>query len=129
MDFYVEARRESTDTYHIGDFKLHIDSQDFVHHNYDNRAKQQPSSRAHLSQSEYDWAFAKRALARGDDPEEIIGQIAEHRATDKPNPEYYARHTVKKAQAETQGTTRHTTNEAGPEALRERTPFNEPSHS
>jgi hypothetical protein len=126
-NFYVEARRESTETYHLRDFKLHIDSQDSLRH--DTRAKREPSPRTTLSQSEHDWAFAKRALARGDDPEEIIGQIAEHRATDKPNPEYYARHTVKKAQADTQGATRHTTNEVGPEALRERTPVNEPSHS
>jgi hypothetical protein len=42
----------------------------------------------------------KRALARGDDPEEIIQQIAQHRSTDKANPEYYARHTVEKAQAD-----------------------------
>jgi len=38
-DFYVEARRESTDTYHPRDFKLHIDSQYSSHRNYDSRAK------------------------------------------------------------------------------------------
>src|SRR6266852_5193383 len=99
-NFYVEARRESTETYHLRDFKLHIDSQDSPRHNYDNRAKQESSIRTNLSQSEHDWAFAKRALARGDDPEEVIRQIAQHRATDKTNPEYYARHTVEKAMAE-----------------------------
>jgi hypothetical protein len=100
INFYVEARRESTETYHLRDFKLHIDSQDSPRHNYDNRAKRESSLRASLSQSEHDWAFAKRALARGDDPEEIIHQIAQHRAADKTNPEYYARHTVDKAIAE-----------------------------
>src|SRR5882724_1746777 len=99
-DFYVEARRESTDTYHLRDFKLHIDSQDSPRYNYYNRAKRESSPRTNLSQSEHDWAFAKRALARGDDPEEVIRQIAQHRATDKTNPEYYARHTVEKAMAE-----------------------------
>jgi hypothetical protein len=98
--FYVEARRESTETYHLRDFKLHIDSQDSTRHNYDNRTKRESSPRTHLSQSEHDWAFAKRALARGDDPEDVIRQIAQHRATDKTNPEYYARHTVEKAIAE-----------------------------
>jgi hypothetical protein len=98
--FYVEARRESTETYHLHDFKLHIDSQDSPRHNYDNRAKRDSSPRTNLSQSEHDWAFAKRALARGDDPEEIIRQITRHRATDKTNPEYYARHTVEKAQSD-----------------------------
>jgi len=40
------------------------------------------------------------ALARGDDPEEIIRRIADFRADDKSSPDYYARHTVMKAQAE-----------------------------
>jgi len=99
-NFYVEARRESTETYHLRDFKLHIDSQESPRYSYDNRAKREPSPRTNLSQSEHDWAFAKRALARGDDPEEIIRQITRHRATDKTNSEYYARHTVEKAQAD-----------------------------
>jgi len=99
-DFYVEARRESTETYHLRDFKLHIDSQDSPHHSYDTRTKRESSPHTNLSQSEHDWAFAKRALARGDDPEDVIRQIAQHRATNKTNPEYYARHTVEKAMAE-----------------------------
>jgi hypothetical protein len=99
-NFYVEARRESTETYHLRDFKLQIDSQDSPRQTFDNRAKHESSPRTNLSQSEHDWAFAKRALARGDDPEDVIRQIAQYRATDKPNPEYYARHTVEKAMAE-----------------------------
>ena len=99
-NFYVQARRESTETYHLRDFKLHIDSQDSPRYNYYNRAKREPSPRTHLSQSEHDWAFAKRALARGDDPEQIIQQIAEYHADEKDDPEYYARLTVGKAQAE-----------------------------
>jgi hypothetical protein len=99
-DFYVEARRESTETYRLRDFELHIDAQDSPRYSYDNRAKRAPSPRTNLSQSEHDWAFAKRALARGDDPEQVIRRIAQHRATDKTNPEYYARHTVEKAQTD-----------------------------
>jgi DNA primase RepB-like protein len=99
-DFYVEARRESTETYHLRDFKLHIDSQDSPRHYYDNRARRDSSPRSSLSQSEHDWAFAKRALARGEDPEEVIRKIAQHRASDKANPEDYARRTVTKAQVE-----------------------------
>jgi hypothetical protein len=49
-----------------------------------------------ITQSERDWAYANRAIARGDDPEHVIRLIAAYRA-DKPNPEYYARHTVEKA--------------------------------
>lgn len=102
-DFYVEARKESTETYHLRDFKLHIDSQDSPRHTYYRRPKPQSSTRANLSQSEHDWAFAKRALARGEEPEEVILQIAQHRASDKSDPEDYARRTVTKAQAELTG--------------------------
>jgi hypothetical protein len=102
-DFHVEARKESAEIYHLRDFRLHIDSQDSPRHSYYNRSKPQSSPRANLSQSEHDWAFAKRALARGDDPEEVMQRIAQHRAGDKSNPEDYARRTVTKAQAELAG--------------------------
>ena len=55
-------------------------------------------SRGEVTQSERDWAYAKRALARGDDPLEVIRTIASYRP-DKPNPEYYAEHTVERALA------------------------------
>lgn len=99
-DFYIKARRESGDTYHLRDFKLHVDSQGSPRHNYYSRSRTQSSSRSTLSQSEHDWAFAKRALSRGEPPEEVIRQIAQHRAGDKSNPEDYARRTVSKALAE-----------------------------
>jgi hypothetical protein len=51
----------------------------------------------HLSQSELDWAYAKRALSRGDSPECVIAAIANYRRGDKSDPEYYARLTVRKA--------------------------------
>jgi hypothetical protein len=51
------------------------------------------------SQSERDWAYAKRALARGDDPSAVVGNIAAYRP-DKPNPTYYAERTVRKALTE-----------------------------
>jgi len=98
-DFYVQARTESTQTYHLRHFKLHIDSQAAPrHHEEVSRTQSAPSST--LTQSEHDWAYAKRALARGDDPEDVIRRITDYRATDKHDPAYYARHTVEKAQAE-----------------------------
>lgn len=100
-DFYVEARKESTETYHLRDFKLQIDSQDSPRYDYNNRAKRESSPRISLSQSEHDWAFAKRALARGDDPEEVIRRIADFRGNEKHTG--YARYTVEKAQRELQG--------------------------
>jgi RepB DNA-primase N-terminal domain len=104
-DFYVEAHRESTETYHLRDFKLHIDSQDSPRHNYDNRAKREATPRMNLSQSEHDWAFAKRALARGDDPEEVIRQISNYRSADKHDPVDYGRRTVINAQADLRSNT------------------------
>jgi RepB DNA-primase from phage plasmid len=101
-DFSVEARKESSEIYHLRDFKLHIDPQDSTRRNHYGRSKPQLAPRANLSQSEHDWAFAKRALARGDDTERVIRQIAQHRALDKPDPQYYARHTVEKALAQLQ---------------------------
>jgi hypothetical protein len=38
--------------------------------------------------------------SRGDDPEELIRRIADFRAAEKRDPEYYARHTVMKALAQ-----------------------------
>jgi hypothetical protein len=98
-DFYVEARIQSTQTYHLRDFKLQFNSQDAPRHQHEEVARK-PSTENHtLSQSEYDWAFARRALARGDNPTEVIRRIADYRADDKHDPEYYARHTVQKALA------------------------------
>src|SRR5467141_2760113 len=101
-DFFVQARAESTQTYHLRDFKLPIDAQDAPRHHQEEVGRKESASSGALSQSEHDWAYAKRALARGDDPEEVIRRIADYRAAEKHNPEYYARHTVMKAQAELQ---------------------------
>jgi hypothetical protein len=53
---------------------------------------------SHHSQSERDWAFANRALQRGEDPAAIKEKIASFR-DDKHNPADYAERTVEKAQA------------------------------
>jgi hypothetical protein len=99
-DFYVQARTESKQTYHLRDFKLQIDSQDAPRYHNGEISRSQSTPNTTLTQSEHDWAYAKRALARGDDPEEVIRRISDYRATDKHDPVYYARHTVKKAKAE-----------------------------
>lgn len=102
-DFYVEAQQHSGETYHLRDFKLHIDGQDSPRQQHYTRTKREPGVQA-PSQSERDWAFAKRALARGDDPEAVIREIAKYRARDKSDPEYYARLTVTKGLAEVRST-------------------------
>jgi hypothetical protein len=50
-----------------------------------------------LSQSEKDWAYAKRALSRGESPRDMILAITYYRQDQKPNPHYYAKLTVEKA--------------------------------
>jgi hypothetical protein len=100
-DFYVQARIESNQTYHLRDFKLQIDSQDAPRHHHVGVGRKESASSGALSQSEHDWAYAKRALARGDDPEEVIRRITDYRS-DKDDPSYYARHTVMKARADLQ---------------------------
>jgi len=68
-----------------------------------------------ITQSERDWAYAKRALARGDDPIDVVQAIASHR-TDKPNPSYYAEHTVERALTAL-NRSRQTSVQAEPEGL------------
>jgi hypothetical protein len=101
-DFYVQARIQSTQTYHRPDFKLQFNSQEAPRHQHEEHARKPLAQSSTLSQSEHDWAYAKRALARGDDPEEVIQRIADYRSHDKADPNYYARHTVAKAQAQLQ---------------------------
>ena len=101
-NFYVEARFESMQEYHLRDFKVPIDSQDAPRPHNEEAARTHRAPGTAQSQSEHDWAYAKRALARGDDSEEVIRRIADYRANDKSDPVYYARHTVSKAQEDLQ---------------------------
>ena len=54
-------------------------------------------SKAGLSQSEHDWAYAKRALARGDSPQQVVNAISRFRRGEKSNVIDYADRTVRKA--------------------------------
>src|SRR5205823_908961 len=72
----VRAYAEATQIYHLEDFRLRTDAHDGHLDRQDPHAEGQSSPRSELSQSEHDWAFAKRALARGDDPEEVTRRIA-----------------------------------------------------
>jgi hypothetical protein len=92
----VRAHRESSQTYHPEDFKLRTDPDERQEHTVPTQAGA-ARPREEVTQSERDWAFAKRALARGDDPEEVIRRIADYRGEEKHS--NYARYTVEKAQA------------------------------
>lgn len=93
----VTARAEATETYHLEDFKLRTDENAPGREPHARYEKEQSEPRGETTQSERDWAFARRALARGDDAEEVIRRIADYRGDEKhPN---YARYTVEKVQA------------------------------
>src|SRR5271167_2899769 len=110
-EFIVQARHESDAVYMPRDFTIQEDSPETPRDLGHTQERKRTVPREHKSQSEHDWAFAKRALARGDDPEVIIQRIADYRAQDKTDPEYYAHHTVTKAQAALHTTAAQTPNE------------------
>jgi RepB DNA-primase from phage plasmid len=101
-EFIVQARQESDAIHTPRDFATHEGSPEAPRHLGDEQERPRNMPADHKSQSEQDWAYAKRALARGDDPELVIRRIADYRAEDKDNPNYYARRTVTKAQARLQ---------------------------
>jgi hypothetical protein len=99
-EFIVQARQETDAVHTLRDFAIHEDSPETPQHLSDDQERPRTMPIDHKSQSEHDWAYAKRALGRGDDPEVVIQRIADYRSDDKADPNYYARHTVTKAQTE-----------------------------
>ena len=97
-EFIVQARQETDAVYTLRDFSIHEDSPETPRHPAHDEETRRTVSSDHKSQSEHDWAYAKRALARGDDPEVVIQRIADYRSEDKADPNYYARRTVMQAQ-------------------------------
>jgi len=97
-DFRVQAEKHTDRIHHLQDFRLHTEPIDNNFRAHYRLLTQRSSETRPLSQSEHDWIYAKRALARGDDPEEIIRRIADFRSSEKSDPLYYARLTVSKAQ-------------------------------
>ncbi len=96
QEFVVQVIQETDNTYSVRDFNIPEESPEAPRHLGDSHGSHRPTG--HRSQSERDWAYAKRALARGDNPETVVQRIADFRADDKPDPSYYARLTVTKAQ-------------------------------
>jgi hypothetical protein len=96
-EFIVQARQQTNAIYALRDFTIDEDSPEAHRRPGDSHGRGRTMPRAHKSQSERDWAYAKRALARGDDPEVVIQRIADYRAEDKADPHYYAHLTVSRA--------------------------------
>jgi RepB DNA-primase from phage plasmid len=101
QDFLVSARSGIERNYHSQDFKLRMGPSDPDYrqprHARRNVGMSEPRP---LSQSERDWAYVKSCLQNGTHPEELIRQLARSRATDKSDPQYYARLTVTRALAD-----------------------------
>src|SRR6266849_7099175 len=89
-EFIVQARQESDAVYTLRDFAIDEDSPEAPRHFSDYRQGELTMPSGHKSQSEHYWAYAKRALARGDDPEVVIQRLADYRSEDKDDPNYYA---------------------------------------
>jgi hypothetical protein len=121
-EFIVQARQESDAIYTLRDFTIDEDSPETPRHFGDYRQRERSVPNGHKSQSENDRAYAKRTLARGDDPEVVIQRIADYRAEDKDDPNYYARHTVTKAQVDL-----HRTGSSGEATQAEQMDRSEPS--
>ena len=96
--FVVRAHHEIDHIYQSQDFHIYEGSPDSPRQLGESLSAGRKMPAGHRSQSEADWAYAKRALARGDRSEDIIRRIADYRADDKADPLYYARLTVIKAQ-------------------------------
>jgi hypothetical protein len=97
VEFVVQVLQATDQTYSLRDFHIPQDSPEAPRN-----VGESTRSHRYRSQSERDWAYALRALSRGDNPESVIQRIADFRADEKPDPTYYARLTVNKAQAELQ---------------------------
>lgn len=99
--FVVRAEQYSSRTYHLLHFHLRADPVGSIYQPSRAESSRAPASEDRpLTQSEHDWAYAKRALSRGVDPEEVMRNIAEFRGTQKHDPWDYAKRTVAKAQAQ-----------------------------
>jgi RepB DNA-primase from phage plasmid len=117
-EFIVQARQESDAVHTLRDFTIDEDSPEPLLGVRDNRRGERNIASDHKSQSERDWAYAKRALSRADDPEAVIERIAAYRSEDKADPRYYARLTVTKALADLMRTQPNGERAEDPEAER-----------
>ena len=94
--FLVRVEQRVTQTYAPEDFPKFRDDYDATSVVLPSK-NDRPTHQGRVSQSERDWAYAKRALARGENPNEVIAAIERYRTGEKPDPHGYATRTVRKA--------------------------------
>lgn len=96
--FLVRAEGRSTITYRPEHFPQYPDESRGGRGLARSTASQDRNGqRPDITQSERDWAYAKRALARGESPDVIAASIAKYRSGEKSFPQDYAARTVRKA--------------------------------
>jgi hypothetical protein len=97
--FWIASQTHAEETYrpeHFPSFPVQERPLNALRNENGRTANGRPPS-AKISQSERDWAYAKRALARGESPALVAAAIANFRRFDKHDPRYYAELTVRKA--------------------------------
>jgi hypothetical protein len=114
VEVTLTAKAPADQVYHASDFQARSPAEE-----RDNPASttrltpRNVSQRDGNSQSEKDWNYAIRKLKAGEDPDKIIRDMTQYRSVDrydkkdptklvapsKPNPRYYAEHTVVRAMA------------------------------
>ena len=112
-DLQETAEREAplSRVYQASDFDLDISAQGRQSQAFAARSAEPLRDREETSQSERDWAYAIGHLKRGDDPDQVIREMAAYRGIDrfdkadpakliapkKPSPQYYAERSVTQA--------------------------------
>jgi len=97
QDYSVTAQSYSSQTYSLAHFRFPTDER----HQQDRviaETSMRGAQASEVSQSERDWGYAKRHLATGEPPENLIQTLADLRQ-DQRNPEYYSRQPVTRAYA------------------------------
>lgn|GEM_PF-4388889 len=102
-EFLVHARQESNAVYTRRDFTIDEDSPRAPRHFDEAHERRRTAPKDNKSQSELDWAYAKRALSRGDDSALVPRCIAAYRAEQKSDPLYHLQRTVRNARAALHG--------------------------
>jgi hypothetical protein len=97
QDYPVTAQAQSTHTYSLADFRFPPDEREHRGRGYQH-SHNHAAHPGDIAQSERDWAYAKRHLAKRELPEALIQTLA-HLRQDKSDPEYYSRQTVTRAYA------------------------------
>ena len=110
--FVVSVEPRATDTYRPEHFPILPTEEQGGRRIADHGAMREPHGLGVVSQSERDWAYARRALARGESPEKVRAAISAFRNGQKADVNQYAERTVRKAMASLES---DRSGESGPE--------------